>query len=134
MARPRMPKPKAAPTGGGTGGRGGKGKGKDAQKEAMKSDTKTRVDEAIATLEFELHLQWLNMNGGIGTGDFEEFKESWVKNYVNAATAIAAADRPEKPPKSKEPKIKKLNEEKAVTPSGGAIDGGGGGKPKKPKK
>ncbi|MGI0497222.1 hypothetical protein [Limnospira platensis] len=82
------------------------------EKAKFRSDTKNRIEEAIAVLDFRLHLDYLNMASAVGGGDFEEFKRSWLMNYYNAMTEPRFKDKPKSPPsKTERPRLLKTNDE-----------------------
>ena len=82
------------------------------EKAKLKNDTKSRVEEAIAVLDFRLHLEYLNVASAVGGGDFEEFKRSWLMNYYNAMTEPRFKDKPKSPPsKTERPRLLKTNDE-----------------------
>lgn len=82
------------------------------EKAKFKTDTKKRIEEAIAVLDFRLHMEYLNTVSALGGGDFEEFKRSWLMNYYNAMTAAGFRDKPKNAPSLEEqPRLTKANDE-----------------------
>ncbi|MGI0497221.1 hypothetical protein ACOKW7_16255 [Limnospira platensis CENA597] len=82
------------------------------EKAKFRSDTKNRIEEAIAVLDFRLHLDYLNMASAVGGGDFEEFKRSWLMNYYNAMIASRFRDKPKTAPsREQQPRLTKANDE-----------------------
>ena len=82
------------------------------KKAGLRTDTNNRIEEAIAVLDFRLHLDYLNMASAVGGGDFEEFKRSWLMNYYNAMTEPRFKDKPKSPPsKTERPRLLKTNDE-----------------------
>ncbi|QQW31368.1 hypothetical protein AP9108_12990 [Arthrospira sp. PCC 9108] len=93
-------------------GSGGKPPSKKDEKAGLRTDTNNRIEEAIAVLDFRLHLDYLNMASAVGGGDFEEFKRSWLMNYYNAMTEPRFKDKPKSPPsKTERPRLLKTNDE-----------------------
>ncbi|MDT9179827.1 MAG: hypothetical protein P5702_22135 [Limnospira sp. PMC 1291.21] len=82
------------------------------EKAKFKSDTRKRIEEGIAVLDFRLHLEYLNVASAVGGGDFEEFKRSWLMNYYNAMTASGFKDKPKTAPsREQQPRLIKTNDE-----------------------
>ena len=82
------------------------------KKAGLRTDTNNRIEEAIAVLDFRLHLDYLNMASAVGGGDFEEFKRSWLMNYYNAMTASGFKDKPKTAPsREQQPRLIKTNDE-----------------------
>ncbi|MFO7143544.1 hypothetical protein B9T16_25510 [Arthrospira sp. PCC 8006] len=93
-------------------GSGRKPPSKKDEKAGLRTDTNNRIEEAIAVLDFRLHLDYLNMASAVGGGDFEEFKRSWLMNYYNAMTEPRFKDKPKSPPsKTERPRLLKTNDE-----------------------
>nr|WP_317268813.1 hypothetical protein [Arthrospira sp. PLM2.Bin9] len=93
------------------------------EKAKFTSDTRKRIDEAIAVLDFRLHLDYLNMASAVGGGDFEEFKRSWLMNYYNAMTASKFRDKPKTAPsREQQPRLTKANDELMMNPQARAGD------------
>ncbi len=115
MAKRTRPRPTTAPKPGAD-QKGEKPKGgapKEAEgKQAFSSDTRKRVNSVIAEIEAEMHMTWRTMNSAMGPGDFEAFKEAWLKNYANVATGVTKPeDKPvEEKEKDNRPVVKQLNE------------------------
>ena len=84
--------------------------GEKEEKAAFSQDTRKRVDSVIAEMEAELHLMWRTFNNAMGPGDFEAFRDAYVKNYVPASSAAKLEDKPERLDKDEQPVVKQLNE------------------------
>ena len=93
-------------------GSGRKPPSKKDEKAGLRTDTNNRIEEAIAVLDFRLHLEYLNVVSALGGGDFEQFKRSWLMNYYNAMTASGFKDKPKTAPsREQQPRLIKTNDE-----------------------
>lgn len=121
------PKPKKTPrpTQKGTGKKSSKVNQNDPKevKKALKPDTRQKIQSAATSIEFQMHLDYLNLvNSGAVGGDFEEFKQSWAENFITVSTGVAPNLRPEKLDKKQEGDVVKLNKEAVIIPKSATGD------------